>query len=84
MYENPLSFQELKNYFQRKTNTSTEHLHCVSRSTVRRYQACLEVADAGFVCDKLLMTAAVLRNMIVRPLCVFTHIVFPSYLCAFE
>jgi hypothetical protein len=79
MYENPLSLKELKDNFQRKTNISRQELQCVSRGTVRRYQACLEVADAGFVCNKLLMTAAVLRNMIVTPLCIFTTL-FVSFI----
>jgi hypothetical protein len=68
--------KELKNNFQRKIDISTQDLHCVSRSTVRSYQACLGVAVAGSVCNKLLMTVAVLRDMIVRPLCIFTHIIY--------
>jgi len=53
--------KEQKNNFQSKINTSTQDLHCVSRSTVRSVQACLDVAIARFVCIKLLMTVAVLR-----------------------
>lgn len=53
--------KEMKNNFQSKINISTQDLHCMSRSTARSFQACLEVAIARFVCNKLLMKVAVLR-----------------------